>query len=147
MLWICKYIPLKKHCIIIIGTTRPLPSNKSSVVYVIISESTETWLVSISIRAISMHKIESREISNRKYLSKTTRVFPILSAGIKYGFLWEISEISQIRSVGESKQNFVRDTVYVKCSRKSVARSIKEVTHVECPKQPPKSPFVIFENI
>jgi len=30
-----------------------------------------TRLVPISIRAISMHKIESREISNRKYLSKT----------------------------------------------------------------------------
>jgi len=42
-----------------------------SVVYVIISESPETRLVPISIRAISMHKKESREISNRKYLSKT----------------------------------------------------------------------------
>jgi len=31
----------------------------------------ETRLVPISIRAISMHKIESGEISNRKYLSKT----------------------------------------------------------------------------
>jgi len=57
--------------IIIIGTTRPLPSSKCSVVYVIISESPEARLVSISIRAISMHKIESREISNWKYLSKT----------------------------------------------------------------------------
>jgi len=45
--------------IIIIGTTRPLPSNKCSVVYVIISESPETRLVPISIRAISMHKIET----------------------------------------------------------------------------------------
>jgi len=54
-------------------TTRPLPSSKCSVVYVIISESPETRLVAISVRAISMHKIESREISNRKYLSKTIR--------------------------------------------------------------------------
>jgi len=46
-------------------------SSKCSVVYVIISESPETRWVSISIRAISMHKIESREISNRIYLSKT----------------------------------------------------------------------------
>jgi len=43
----------------IIGTTRPLPSSKCSVVYVIISESPETRLVPISIRAISMHKTES----------------------------------------------------------------------------------------
>ena len=48
-----------------------IPSSKRSVVYVIISESPETRLVTISIRAISMHKIESREISNRTYLSKT----------------------------------------------------------------------------
>ena len=36
-----------------------------------ISESPETQLVPISIREISMLKIESRDISNRKYLSKT----------------------------------------------------------------------------
>ena len=52
----------------IIGTTQPLPSRKCSVVYVIISESPETRLVPISIR---MHKVESRETSNQKYLSKT----------------------------------------------------------------------------
>jgi len=46
-------------------------SNSFIVVYVVISESPETRLVPISIRAINMHKIESREISNRKYLSKT----------------------------------------------------------------------------
>ena len=40
-------------------------------IYVIISESPETRLVPISIRAISMHKIESMECSNRKYLFKT----------------------------------------------------------------------------
>jgi len=61
----------KKHYIIIIGTTGSLPSSKCSVVYVIISESPETRLVPISIPAISMHKIESRDISNREYLSKT----------------------------------------------------------------------------
>jgi len=71
MLWTCEYIPQKKHYIIIIGTTRPLPSSKCSVVYVVISESPETRLVPISIRAISMHKKESMTISNRKYLSKT----------------------------------------------------------------------------
>jgi len=43
-------------------------SRKCSVVYVIISESPETRLAPISIR---MHKVESRETSNRKYLSKT----------------------------------------------------------------------------
>ena len=42
-----------------------------SVVYVIISKSPETRLIPISVRAISMHKTESRETSNRKYLSKT----------------------------------------------------------------------------
>jgi len=36
-----------------------------------ISNSPETRLVSISVRAISMHRTESRDISNRKYLSKT----------------------------------------------------------------------------
>jgi len=46
-------------------------SSKCSVVYVIISKSPDTRLVPISIRAISMHKIESRDILNRKYLSKT----------------------------------------------------------------------------
>jgi len=61
----------KSHYIIIIGTTRPSPSSKCSVVYVIISESHETRLVPISIRAISINKIESRDISNRKYFSKT----------------------------------------------------------------------------
>ena len=33
-------------------------------------ESPESRLGPISIQAISMHKIESREISNRKYISK-----------------------------------------------------------------------------
>ena len=56
--------------IIIIGTTRPLPFSKCSVVYVIILESPESRLGPISIRANSMHKIESREISNRKFISK-----------------------------------------------------------------------------
>ena len=36
-----------------------------------ISNSPETRLVSISVRANSMHRTESRDISNRKYLSKT----------------------------------------------------------------------------
>ena len=55
----------------VVPIARPLPSSKCSVVYVIILESPKTRLVPISIRAISMHRIESRDISNRKYLSKT----------------------------------------------------------------------------
>ena len=70
MLWRCEFIPLKialhHH-----NRNNSLPSSKCSVVYVIILELPETRLVPISIRAISMHKIESRESSNRKYLSKT----------------------------------------------------------------------------
>ena len=70
----CHVVKMRIHSAknsIIIGTTRPLPSSKCSVVYVKISEWPEARLVPISIRAISMHKIESRESSNRKYLSKT----------------------------------------------------------------------------
>ena len=75
MLWRCEFIPpkiaLHHHNR---NNSAIIPSSKCSVVYVIISESPETRLVHISIQAISMHTIESREISNRKYLSKTTTV-------------------------------------------------------------------------
>ena len=70
MLLRCEYIPLTialhHH-----NRNNSAITSKCSVVYLIISESPESRLVPISIRAISMHKIESREISNRKYLSKT----------------------------------------------------------------------------
>jgi len=68
MLWRCEYIPLK---VALHHHNRNNSAitvySKCSVVYVIISES----MVPISIRAFSMHKIESKDISNRKYLSKT----------------------------------------------------------------------------
>ena len=48
-----------------------ITSSICSLVYVITQESPETRLVPFSIRAISMHIIESRGITNRKYLSKT----------------------------------------------------------------------------
>ena len=67
MLWRCEYIPLK----IALQHHNRNNSSKGSVVYVLISELPETRLVPISIWAISMHKIESRENSNRKYHSKT----------------------------------------------------------------------------
>jgi len=74
MLWRCEYIPLKIALHHHNRNNSAIPANKCSVVYVIISESPETRLVPISIRAISKHKIESREISNRKNLSKTKLV-------------------------------------------------------------------------
>jgi len=64
----CHVVKMRIHSAKYSNTTS---SSKRSVVYVIISESPETRLVHISIQAISMHKIESWEISNRKYLSKT----------------------------------------------------------------------------
>jgi len=53
-----------------IASSIPLPPTKILIVYVIILESPESRLGPISIRAISMHKIESREISYRKNISK-----------------------------------------------------------------------------
>ena len=71
MLWRCEYIPLKIALHHHSRNNSAITSSKCSLVYVIISESPETRLVPFSIRAISMHIIESRGISNRKYLSKT----------------------------------------------------------------------------
>ena len=46
-------------------------ARNSSVVYVTVSESLVTRLVLISVACIQLNKIESRETSNRKYLSKS----------------------------------------------------------------------------
>ena len=101
MLCRCEYITLNYHYIITIGITRLLPSSKWSVVYLIILKSPETRLVPISIRKISMHKIESREIFK-----------PAIPFQNNTGLLWTASQLSQInRIVILNKSNDVEQCV------------------------------------
>jgi len=68
MLWRCEYIPLKIALHHHNRNNSAITVKQMFDMFVIISESPKTRPVTISIRTISMHKIESREISN---LSKT----------------------------------------------------------------------------
>ena len=99
----------------------PLPSSICSVVYVTISESPETRLVPIFIREISMHKIESREISNRKYLSKTILAYRARQANKFFFFLIArivfLSIISRISNIDiHSDCHFTEQKIKVKQS-------------------------------